>query len=57
MPVVLRVALLARPVRLALAERLRVAVVTGDLLVRGTEVEARLLGVIVLLLLERLERR
>src|SRR5262249_25705273 len=56
--IVLRlVALRAQPGRLALAEALGVAVVTLDLAVRRAEVELRPLGVVEVLLLERLERR
>src|SRR5262249_49306747 len=44
--VVLGVALLARPVGLDLAERLRVALLALDLPVRGPEVESRALAVI-----------
>src|SRR3984885_9344235 len=55
--VVLRVADLARRVRLRDAERLGVAVVALDVAMRGTQVELGLLGVIEVLRLERLERR
>src|SRR5439155_23350089 len=54
---VLRVAGLALPGRLCLAQRLGVVVVALDLVVRRSEVEARVRGVVEVLLLERLERR